>query len=290
MPHLFALSLSPAQTRTAATTLLLAALTSSSAASATSAFAAPPTPSPAAHSAVVPPVQAPKTLPVVAASTGMRIQVPHSQVLRGHPAAVWVRLFSGNQGVPSAPLTLQRWGNSGWATVAHMTTGDAGLTHVTLVFPATTRVRAVYDGALLRRPSASPVAQVQIVAPPRPRPAAPSLGQQAVAEAARHAGAPYVWGAAGPDSFDCSGLTMYVFGRFGRSLPHNASAQSQVTMPVAPGAQQPGDLIFFSPGGSISHVGIYAGNGQVWNAPHSGSVVSLEPMSYFGPYSVGRVR
>lgn len=77
-------------------------------------------------------------------------------------------------------------------------------------------------------------------------------------------GKPYVWGASGPDAFDCSGLVMYALQKaFGRSFPHYSGAQYSATKPVSD--PQPGDLVFFGPGGS-DHVGVYAGDGKYWSA------------------------
>ena len=116
-----------------------------------------------------------------------------------------------------------------------------------------------------------------------------SLADRVLAEARRHEGAPYEYGAAGPYRFDCSGFTMYVFGRFGISLPHNAAQQAAVTTPVPDSQMRPGDLIFTYHGGSIGHVGIYAGGTQMWAAVKTGDVVRLQ--SFAGQsYSVGRVR
>ncbi|WP_157076223.1 C40 family peptidase [Alicyclobacillus kakegawensis] len=83
----------------------------------------------------------------------------------------------------------------------------------------------------------------------------------------------YVWGAAGPNSFDCSGLVMYVYNRFGISLPHSSYAQFGMGTPVAKSDLRAGDLVFFSTdGGGASHVGIYIGNGEMVSAqsPSSG--------------------
>lgn len=113
------------------------------------------------------------------------------------------------------------------------------------------------------------------------------FGQLVVAEAARYAGAPYVYGAAGPTTFDCSGYTMYVFARLGRSLPHNSAAQYAVTPRISASAKAPGDLLFFFTGGSVTHVGIYAGGNSMWASPHSGDVVKLQPI--YAAYAVGRV-
>jgi cell wall-associated NlpC family hydrolase len=88
-------------------------------------------------------------------------------------------------------------------------------------------------------------------------------------------GNPYVWAAAGPDTFDCSGLTMRAWEAAGVSLPHNADAQSHFGTRVepTPDALQPGDLIFFHR--PISHVGMYVGDGLYLHAPHTGTVVKI---------------
>ena len=110
-----------------------------------------------------------------------------------------------------------------------------------------------------------------------------------VTEASRHRGAPYQWGAAGPSRFDCSGFTMYVFGKFGRSLPHNSAQQYSRTHHVAKSRLAVGDLLFFkNSSGRISHVALYAGNGKMWHAPHSGDVVKLAAV-YSSNYVVGRI-
>jgi cell wall-associated NlpC family hydrolase len=116
-------------------------------------------------------------------------------------------------------------------------------------------------------------------------------GTAVVQEASRHSGAPYARGASGPSRFDCSGFTRYVFSRFGKSLPHSSSAQ--YTAPgvrhVAASSKQPGDLLFFkSSSGSIGHVGIYAGNGKMWDEPKSGDHVRLRAI-YSSNYVVGRL-
>jgi cell wall-associated NlpC family hydrolase len=113
-------------------------------------------------------------------------------------------------------------------------------------------------------------------------------GSAYVQEASHHAGAPYQYGASGPSRFDCSGFTMYVFGRFGKRLPHSSSAQYSDVRHIAKSSKQVGDLLFFrDSSGSIGHVGIYAGNGKMWDAPHSGDHVRLRAI-YSSDYLVGR--
>ena len=86
-----------------------------------------------------------------------------------------------------------------------------------------------------------------------------------------------MYGAAGPDAWDCSGLTMAAWAAAGVSLPHSSSMQYGSGTPVSTSALLPGDLVFYySP---ISHVGLYIGNGQIVHAPNSGSSVYVTSMS-----------
>lgn len=88
-------------------------------------------------------------------------------------------------------------------------------------------------------------------------------------------GKPYVWGAEGPNSFDCSGLVYYVYGQHGIKMPRTSREQANVGTTVSQSQLQPGDLIFSSTDGSggVNHVGIYIGNGQMIHAPKPGDVV-----------------
>ena len=89
-------------------------------------------------------------------------------------------------------------------------------------------------------------------------------------------GVPYRWGGADPSGFDCSGLVMYVYGKLGVSLPHNAAMQYGLGSPVSKDQLQPGDLVFFN---GLSHNGIFIGGGQFIHAPHSGDVVKISSLS-----------
>jgi len=106
-----------------------------------------------------------------------------------------------------------------------------------------------------------------------------------LAEARRHNGKPYRYGAVGPSAFDCSGFTRYVYAQLGRSLPHNADAQRDMIQPVSRVNVRPGDFVFMDDNG---HVGIYAGNGMMWDSPRSGKTVSLRSI-YSSTYSAGRL-
>jgi peptidoglycan DL-endopeptidase CwlO len=117
-------------------------------------------------------------------------------------------------------------------------------------------------------------------------PTANTVGAQALQAALSRVGDPYVWGAAGPDAFDCSGLVVWAFAQVGITLPHYTGDlwNSGVHIPFSD--LQPGDLIFFYP--DISHVGIYIGDGLMVDAPDFGETVRVEDV--FWEYAVGAVQ
>ena len=113
----------------------------------------------------------------------------------------------------------------------------------------------------------------------------------AIAVAKQQLGKPYVWGAAGPNSFDCSGLTMYAYGRAGVALPHYTGDQWNVGRHVSESELQPGDLVFFNTDEPLGHVGMYLGGGEFIQAPHTGTVVQITPLSgYYQEHYAGAVR
>jgi len=127
-----------------------------------------------------------------------------------------------------------------------------------------------------------------------PAPAAPpavvaggsAAAQTAVRTALAQVGDPYVWGAAGPNAFDCSGLMQYAYAAAGISLPHSSAMQSTMGVPVSRSELRPGDLIFFySP---VSHVGMYIGNGQMVHASTSGQPVKIASVDYMPSYHSAR--
>ena len=134
--------------------------------------------------------------------------------------------------------------------------------------------------------AAALTAQPALTPPPVGVGASGHAAQIAVRWAYSELGKPYVWGAAGPDSFDCSGLTMYVYGKAGIALPHYTGSQWNVGRHVDRSELQPGDLVFYF--SDLHHVAIYIGNGQVIHAPHTGDVVRIAPLD-MDPYA-GAVR
>jgi cell wall-associated NlpC family hydrolase len=135
------------------------------------------------------------------------------------------------------------------------------------------RDAAVNAGVLTT--AGTPVADV----PALPAAAAPSsVGQQIADAALSKQGSPYVWGAAGPNSFDCSGLTSWAYAQVGKMIPRTSDAQAYGGTPVSLDALQPGDVVSYYAG--ASHVAIYIGGGQVVQALNEGSPVQVNDLNY----------
>lgn len=109
---------------------------------------------------------------------------------------------------------------------------------------------------------------------------------EAINFACAQIGKPYSWGAAGPDAYDCSGLTMRAWEAAGVSLPHNAAAQRSAVRSVDRSDLRPGDLVFYY--SAISHVAIYAGDGWVVDAPQAGEPVRMTSIDRMPINSYGR--
>jgi len=117
-------------------------------------------------------------------------------------------------------------------------------------------------------------------------PTANTVGAQALQAAITREGDPYVWGAAGPGEFDCSGLVVWAYAQEGIALPHYTGSLWNSGMHVARSDLEPGDLVFFF--ADISHVGIYIGDGMMIDAPDFGETVHVQPV-FWSDY-VGAVR
>jgi cell wall-associated NlpC family hydrolase len=143
---------------------------------------------------------------------------------------------------------------------------------------------APHSRARSAHPASLHVAAAQpavLAAPPLPAAA------RAVEAALTELGKPYRYGALGPSTFDCSGLTKFAYGAAGISLPHSAAAQYQSGHRVNRNQLQPGDLIFWR---GLDHVGMYIGNGKMVHAPRTGEVVtiiSIDQGGYLGAVRPG---
>jgi peptidoglycan DL-endopeptidase CwlO len=123
-------------------------------------------------------------------------------------------------------------------------------------------------------------------------PQAPEGSNNVVTYAYKFLGKPYVWGASGPNAFDCSGFTAYVYKAFGVSLPHQSGSQYGYGQAVSRSNLAQGDLVFFNTYGSISHVGVYIGGGRFIHAANSKSGVIISSLSegYYSSRLVGSKR
>jgi cell wall-associated NlpC family hydrolase len=136
---------------------------------------------------------------------------------------------------------------------------------------------------------------VRYVAPPKApssgRPGSKAWADRVLAITRAHKGDPYRYGAAGPNAFDCSGLTMYVMKKMGVNLTHSASEQrrSPKVRAISASDRKPGDLVFVRWGSGASHVAIYAGSGKWWEAPKPGLGVLIRPI-WTTNVAYGRIR
>ncbi|MFE9439711.1 NlpC/P60 family protein [Streptomyces sp. NPDC006602] len=143
--------------------------------------------------------------------------------------------------------------------------------------PTEERAQLGEDGAD-RASRSSTTARDGLAAPGSATAQAPnSRAAAAVSYAYAKLGSPYVWGATGPDAFDCSGLVQAAYRSAGISLPRTTYAQIDTGRRVSRSELLPGDLVFFY--SAISHVGIYVGNGQMIHAPNPSAPVRLAPIS-----------
>jgi cell wall-associated NlpC family hydrolase len=146
---------------------------------------------------------------------------------------------------------------------------------------ASALVAASFGLTLALNPVAAPKADAAVSA---------IVGARAVNVAAHMVGVPYRYGGASPRTgFDCSGLTMYSYARVGKRLPRTAQQQYGATIHINRRYLRPGDLVFFYSGRTVYHVGVYAGNGYMYAAPHTGARVRKQKI-YNAKVLYGRVR
>jgi cell wall-associated NlpC family hydrolase len=243
---------------------------------------------------------------VLARITHSALTVDKTSVVRGQSIVLTGRLTVGAAGLPLAnhAARLESSAGGAWKTVGTALADAAGAVTFTVKPTASAKYRLAFGGIPALASSVSTEQSVTVRAPAAPSgtgssgagpsgsgssgstggsASASGIGANGQAgsatalaflDAARvHAGKQYVYGTAGPNTFDCSGLVKYVAAQFGLSLPHNAHAQMSYGTPVAVADAAPGDLIFFLDGGHAYHVGIYAGGNQMFDAPNSRKLV-----------------
>jgi gamma-D-glutamyl-L-lysine dipeptidyl-peptidase len=211
--------------------------------------------------------------------------------------------------VPRQPTSLDARGYPGWLPTAQLTRtapGAAGGGEAIVTAAATTLRPAENPAAALLQLSFGtrlpvlasdpawvlvgtpgggrgrlPVADVAVVTAGVPPPASSATGEQVVETAAQFAGVPYLWGGTSGTAWDCSGLTSAVYAAHGVVIPRDADDQAAAGTAVGKADLQPGDLLFYATGAdreSIHHVGIYAGDGRMIQAPATGRTVETVPI------------
>ncbi len=214
------------------------------------------------------------------AATGSKCYLwPTTIVGPGHSATLTAQIMtSGHTPVRAATAVLENWWTGAWHRQASHRTDGAGKAAFTVTPKMTNGMRLRFAGTGSHAACLTPMRMVWL-----------TTDRRVVAEAARHKGQAYSYGAVGPKSFDCSGFLLYVVGKFGRTLPRNSQQQFNVLSHIGHSAALPGDLIFFgSTGSHITHVGIYAGGGEIWHAPSDGQTVKKQKI-WTSAYFVARL-
>ncbi|ALG86863.1 C40 family peptidase [Gordonia phthalatica] len=146
------------------------------------------------------------------------------------------------------------------------------------------QIRAIYQSMTGRQLAALRGPKYKFDAKAVPKGTSPEL--VAVQAAISRIGDPYVWGAVGPDQFDCSGLMLWAYKQAGRTIPRTSEAQLGGGKPVDRADLKPGDLIIYYP--DAHHVGMYVGDGYVIHASTFGVPVAVVPIDKAGPYNSAR--
>ncbi len=235
-----------------------------------------------AGSAVAAPLPAPAPAPAPsharASTSRVQLSPAKTTVPQGSTVALHSYVTAADKPLPGVKVAYDvRRGDGSWTYLTTLQTNRQGRAALTRKQSSGNVYRTRFPGDARYNSATSAPAYISV--------SPMTFGQRIVQEAARHAGKPYRYGAVGPDSFDCSGFTRYVYGRLGRSLPHNSGAQYSASRRIKRSELRVGDLVFNS--GRIHHVGIYAGNNTYWHSPHSGSTVRRDPMP--ADYVGGRI-
>ncbi|MDP9816950.1 C40 family peptidase [Spirilliplanes yamanashiensis] len=209
------------------------------------------------------------------------MSIPDRSITWGSKVKVVARVYDPATGkaVTTGTIRLQGWRDGAYRTwQSRKVDKDGRLTFYSKPGrTATMRVTYAGSGGWANAAKAGVVVTVK------------ASGAKVLAEAQRHKGKRYVFGSSGPDTFDCSGYTMYVYRKAaGKKLPHKANSQQKYGKAVSKSGKRVGDLIVFRSGSYGTHVAIYAGGNYMWAAPNSKSVVKKQKI-YSSNYVVRRL-
>lgn len=170
------------------------------------------------------------------------------------------------------------------AQQAQQATGSTSTNNASSSSSSSSSSQASSSNSTSSNASSSNAGVSNVVIPSTPAPAPSGNGSAIVAEAYKHIGKPYVWGAKGPDTFDCSGFTRYVYLQVtGRDIGGWTVPQEGAGTVIPVSQAQPGDLYFWGSRGSSYHVAIALGGGSYIHAPQPGESVKVGSVAYFAP-------
>ncbi|GAA2466734.1 C40 family peptidase [Winogradskya humida] len=227
---------------------------------------------PSAASAAAPVTAAP-VVSAAAAKVKPKLTVSYTSrsVKKGATIKVTTKLIDPRTGkkLVSGSVRLQTLvGGKTWKTWQVKGNNSAGSVTFTTKPGGTAWYRTTFSGTTGVTSGATGAVKITV------KKTAVSKGAKILAEAKKHKGALYKYGATGPSRFDCSGFTKYVYKKaVGKSLPHKANSQQKYGKAVSKSNKQVGDLIVFRSGSYGYHAGIYAGGGYIYDSPHSGARV-----------------
>ena len=202
-------------------------------------------------------------------------QVTTLDALAGHTTDVLTEVTATAQAAAQAKTDADAAAAAAQATLQEISTKQADLNAQVADYQAQYDALSKQQQQVVVAQNAGPVLEA-----PATVVASSGAAQTAVDTALKQLGDPYVWGAGGPNAFDCSGLTQYAYAAAGVSLPHSSLAQSRMGTAVSRADLQPGDLVFFySP---VSHVGMYIGNGKMVHASTFGVPVIVSTVDMKG--------
>jgi peptidoglycan DL-endopeptidase CwlO len=207
----------------------------------------------------------------VANPTRTQVRVNRTRVTKGSPVRLTGKVTHGKALVRRDIVRLQVRRGGAWTYMKGKHLSSTGAVTFTVHPPRTLTYRLYFPGNRTLAKSSSKPATVRVVAKAKVSTASVSGKRARVLAIARSlSGRPYVYGAAGPRAFDCSGFTQYVFRKVGVKLPHQANAQKSRGVRVSRASARPGDLVIFLSGGHGYHVGIYAGGNYMYDSPRPG--------------------
>ncbi|MFC3740245.1 C40 family peptidase [Paractinoplanes deccanensis] len=227
---------------------------------------------PAAHAAPAPAVAQVTTAKAAAKiKPSVRTSISTRTLAWGAKVKVTAKYINPTNGkaITTGTVRLQALRNGKWQNWAAGKVNKNGAVALYAAPKVSGSLRMVYTGTSAYAPQVGGRLSVKVVA----------SGAKVLAEAQSHTGALYLFGASGPSRFDCSGFTKYVYKKAaGKNLAHKANTQQKAGRSVSKSAKKAGDLIIFRNGSYGYHAAIYAGNGYMYDSPHTGARVSKRKM------------